>query len=116
MFQLSITCMVLQKLILQLSVTDTLLPPANEVLGKVIFSQVFVCPQGGGVCVVDQPGSSLPGGLHPGVSASRGGSASRRDPPQEGCWADPPALGYSGQYASYWNAFLFSVKSNFVRE
>ena len=27
---------------------STLLPPANEVWGKVMFSQVFVCPQGGG--------------------------------------------------------------------
>ena len=25
-----------------------LLPPANEVWGKVMFSQVFVCPMGGG--------------------------------------------------------------------
>ena len=91
MFQLSITCMVLQKLILQLSVTDTLLPPANEVWGKVMFSQVFVhwgrgLPSGSAweqsACVV-YPGGA--GGLHPGVSASRGGSASKRDLHPGGC-------------------------------
>ena len=27
----------------------TLLPPANDVWGKVIISQAFVCPQGGGM-------------------------------------------------------------------
>ena len=45
-----------------------LLPPANEVWNKVMFSQVFVCPQGGlcpeGVSV----GISVQGGLCPGGS------------------------------------------------
>ena len=31
--------------------TTSLLPPANEVGDKVIFSQVFVCPQGRRVCL-----------------------------------------------------------------
>ena len=58
-----------------------LLPPANEVWGKVIFSQVFVCPQGVGfsTCITGYmtrgPASSgvlplagvcIQGGLHPG--------------------------------------------------
>ena len=44
-----------------------LLPPANEVWGTVLLSQVFVCPWG--VCIQ--------GGLHPGASAPGVGSASR---------------------------------------
>ena len=45
-----------------------LLPPANEVWGKVMFSQVFVCPQWGrGVCIQwGQPGGGrvcLHGGI-----------------------------------------------------
>ena len=64
-----------------------------------MFSQVFVCPQGGGsasreVCI--RAGVCI-GGLHPG-----GGQT--------------PPIGYygiqstSGRYASYWNAFLFKIK------
>ena len=79
-----------------------LLPPANEVWGKVMFSQVFVCPQGEGfgfparitggiglhpggggpdvmgVCIQGE-GAGCKGGLHPGRRgcASKGrGSAS----------------------------------------
>ena len=59
-----------------------LLPPANEVWGKVMFSQVFVCPQGGWLASqhaskVTWPGGSASGGvlhprgLQPGLSASR---------------------------------------------
>ena len=73
------------------------LPPANEVWGKVIFSQACVIPSdhggGGRVCI------------------------------WEGVGQTPPRIGYygirstSGWYASYWNAFLYlSVKLNwFVR-
>ena len=43
-----------------------LLPPANEVWGKVIFSQVSVCPQRG-LCMMSLPVWSLwGGGLCPG--------------------------------------------------
>ena len=61
----------------------------------------FVCIQGD---LHPEAGSASTGSLHP------GGSASRR------VWADPPPpIGYhrirstSGRYASYWNAFLFSL-------
>ena len=43
-----------------------LLPPANEVWGKVMFSQVFVCP--GGLCPSMHHRSHDQGGLCPGVS------------------------------------------------
>ena len=43
---------------------ESLLPPANEVWGKVIFSQASVCPQGS-LCL---EGGPCPGGLCPGVS------------------------------------------------
>ena len=36
----------------------TLLPPANDVWGKVIISQAFVCPQGGGMA--DTPPRQTP--------------------------------------------------------
>ena len=80
------------------------LPPANEVWGKAMFSQASVILGGGlhpgGVCIWGG-GGLLPGGvLHPG-----------------GDWADPPQSEYygiwsmSGQYAFYWNAFLFIIKT-----
>ena len=46
---------------------DYFLPPVNDVWGKVLFSQVFLCPQGGGGLYLGG------GGLHTG----RRGSASR---------------------------------------
>ena len=77
--------------------TTNLLPPANEVWDKVMFSQAFVCPHWMGVLAsqhasqVTWPGD---GGLHPGESAS-GGSASRKAYIQGGLhpggWADPPS-------------------------
>ena len=56
------------------------LPPANEVWGKVIFSQVFVCPrERGGVTSQNQK-------LH-----DQGGSASSRGVCiRGGGWIDPP--------------------------
>ena len=76
------------------------LPPANEVWGKVIFSQACVknfCSQGGstpgvyllwGCLVWGVPAGGVPG---PGVPG-----------------ADPPRDGYCrARYASYCNAFLF---------
>ena len=74
-----------------------ILPPANEVWGKLMFSHVFVCPWGVGfpVCITGHvirrvciQGVCLQGGLHSGGSASRGsasrGSASRGVCIQEG--------------------------------
>ena len=40
-----------------------LLPPANEVWGKIIISQVSVCLRGGG-CVADTPPGRSPQGTH----------------------------------------------------
>ena len=51
------------------------LPPANEVWGKVVFLQVSVCPQGGGLSMMSLPvwltgpmlrgggGGALPGSM-----------------------------------------------------
>ena len=75
---------------------NLLLPPANEIWGKVKFSQVFICPQGGG---------DLGGGLHPwgGVLRLTGESIC--------IWRGlgRPSLGNykSGWCVTYWNAFLF---------
>ena len=49
-----------------------LLLPANKVLGKVMFSQVFVCPQGGGWLRNMHYRSHDQEGLRPGESVSRG--------------------------------------------
>ena len=97
----------------------SLLPPANEVWGKVIFSQASVILSGGRGVVASQHASQI---TSPGRSTSRGGLP-RGVCIQEGVclqggsaggWADPLPryTGYygirstSGQYASYWNAFL----------
>ena len=86
-----------------------LLPPANEVWGKVICLQVCVCPRGGawsGGCLVW-------GGLVPWGAWSQGGAWSRGClVPGWGCLVlgvpgGDPLNGYCcGRYASYWNAFL----------
>ena len=57
----------------------TFLPPANEIWGKVMFSQVFVCPQGVSVpaCITDDMtrwGVSVQGGLCPGRVSVQVGS------------------------------------------
>ena len=93
-----------------------LLPPANEVWGKIIFSQVSVVLFTGGACVPGVCvwlGACMPGGVHAwgcaclgvhgrgacvvgGVHSQGGGSVRGR---KDGhC---------SGRYASYWNTFLF---------
>ena len=62
----------------------------NSSWGKVMFSQVSVCPQGGGV--------------HP---PRRQPLPPRQDTPLAS--RHPPRDGYcSGWYASYWDAFLFT--------
>ena len=67
---------------------------------KVMFSQVFVCPRGGGgFC----PGGSLSeGSLSRGRGSLSGGSLSRGVSVRE-----TPHTETSGRYASYWHAFLF---------
>ena len=68
-----------------------LLPPENEVWGKVIFSQA--CVKNSVHMGVPAPGGLLPGGACLG-----------------GCLVETPQDGYCcGRYASYWNAFLFSM-------
>ena len=89
----------------------TLLPPTNEVWGKVMFSQASVIlstgeglHSGGGSA---SGGSALGGGglhqegcLHPGVSASRGLGKALLPIRYYG------KRSTSGRYPSYWNAFL----------
>ena len=81
-----------------------ILPSANEVWGKVIFSQACVknCVHGGGGCLVQGGGGCLlRGGLHPG-----------------GAWWISPDGYCCGRYASYWNAFLLMNKDStqFVKQ
>ena len=96
---------------------EWLLPPANEVWGKLIFWQACVIPsvlssvhgQEGGAVV------GFPAGITGHMTGGRGGL-----PPGDGVyiqrgggWADPPLSEHwrirstNGRYASYWNAFLF---------
>ena len=87
------------------SVIEILLPAANEVWGKVIFSHACVSHSvhwGGGVslschflsgCLIQRRGGCLcPGGLRP----------------ERSLLGDPLRNQKSGQYASYSNAFLFN--------
>ena len=81
------------------------LPPANEVWGKVIFSEACVknSVRGGawsGGCLV--PGVPGRGG---GVPAPGGGACSWGGVPG----GDPPDGYCCGRYAFYWNAFLLRV-------
>ena len=89
----------------------------NSSCGKVMFSQVSVCPRGRGVHPPGRqtpPGQTPAGKIHPRQTHPLG----RHTP-----WADTPPLGRhtsseqtpppprdsycSGRYTSYWNAFLF---------
>ena len=63
--------------------------PANEVWGKVMFSQTSVCPWEGSLM-------SLP------VSVQRGRVSIQGD-----LCPDTPRTVKSGRYTSYWNAFFF---------
>ena len=85
-----------------------LLPSANSSCGKVMFSQLSVCPYG---CVYPQAEGRNPPGQIPSLKTSPprqtplawAGSAQVDHPP-----VPSPADGhYSGRYATYWNAFLF---------
>ena len=91
------------------------LPPANEVWGKVMFLQVSVILLTGGsrgVCVHGSGGGCMvPGGVcawFGGVVGMVPGGAKVVHGPGGGgrTWWAPP-----GQYASYWNAFLFNSHS-----
>ena len=93
-----------------------LLPPANEVWGKVIFSEACVknSVRGGFPAYLAGHMTNQQGGLLLGVPAL-GGSAPRGcllrgGACSGGAWWSPPSPrnGYCcGRYASYWNAFLF---------
>ena len=69
--------------------TFELLPPANEVWGKVMFSQASVCPRGGFLYDVTSclaawshvPGGTVEGGLCLGGFLSRGRGVSVREIP-----------------------------------
>ena len=109
------------------------LPPANEVWGKLMFSQVFVCPPGRGVCVpacitghmtggVSVPAFitghmtgrvSIQGGLSKGLSVQGGGSLLSKGGL---CRGDPPHTVMSGRYASYSNAFLVVLPISVSKE
>ena len=95
-----------------------LLPPANEVWDKVIFSQVFVCPQG---CSLYDVTSCLAAWCH----VPSGGSAySKVGVYGEVClqWGLPtggeggqtPPESESRRYTFYWNVFLFHIYFHFL--
>ena len=82
----------------------------NEVVAKVIFLQVSVCPQGGGGCL---PQCML--GCHTPPPRMEEPPQMEEPPRMENPpgWRNPPGKAdssirsTSGRYASYWNAFLF---------
>ena len=89
------------------------LPPANEVWGKIMFSQVFVCPRGcllnppcrqtGGICPTPTPWMQTP----PGCGPSGCRPSWMQNPPPQKYMGYDGMRSTSGQYAFYWNAFLF---------
>ena len=115
------------------------LPPANEVLGKVIFSQVSVFPQRGcvshhaigrevciRVCTGEEcvslwvqgvsPWADTPRHTPPRTNTSPGQTSLRTDTPlgRHSPTGQTPLLRndhWSGWYAFYWNAFLLSIKT-----
>ena len=95
------------------------LPPANEVWGKVIFSEGCVknsvCRGGLPQCMLGYhtpwsrhpPGAGTPLAADPPAADPPPGAGtpqSRHPPPSRACWEIQPT---SGQYTSYWNAILF---------
>ena len=78
------------------------LPPANEVWGKVMFLQVSVCPQEGGIQgvsiqVLESGGGPLSGSRRS-PSGSGGGSSSG-----SGGGVSVGVRSTSGRYTSYWS-------------
>ena len=72
----------------------------NEVVAKVMFLQVCVCPQGGRVSASVHTGMPCP---PPPDQADPPPRDQADTPPRE---ADSSIRSTSGRYASYWNAFL----------
>ena len=93
----------------------------NEVLAKVIFSQVCVknsVHRGGTAPPPDQAGTPRTRQVHPPDQAGTPPTRQvppRPDPPNQAGTSPPPPPGTAdsgirstfGRYASYWNAFLF---------
>ena len=106
-----------------INIIDVFLPPANEVRGKVIFSEACVKNSvHGGVCLsacwdtnpyppmqTPPPGAGPPQEQTPPRSRPPGGKHLPEQTPPPGssaCWEIRPT---SGRCASYWNAFLCSL-------
>ena len=86
-------------------------PKVNSWFAKVMFSQVSVCPGGGGglgLC----PGGSLSGGFLSGRPSWTERHTPDREKPsgqRPPLDREPPCTVMGGRYASYWNAFLFPM-------
>ena len=92
-----------------------LLPPANEVWGKVIFLHLFVILFTGGLphCMLGYtpqqqtpPEQTPPEQTHHPLGADTP-LGSRHPPGHSACWE---IRATSGRYASYWNVFLLKLK------
>ena len=81
-------CSLLQNFFLQSRLWSYLLPSANEVCGKLIFSQVFVHGGGGGGFPASITGHNMTRGVC--LQGGGGGYASRGD------WTDLPRSAYRG--------------------
>ena len=107
-----------------------LLLPANEVWGKVIFSQACLShsvhrggslyddtslshvPSRGGLCPGGQKGGTVQGGTVQGVSVQ--GVTVQGVSVKGVSVRETPHIVKSGGYISYWNAFLFCINSIFA--
>ena len=100
------------------SFTCDLLPPANEVLGKVIFLHLFVILFTGGACVVGRGAYVVAQGMHGCrglawlwetymVDSGHVWLGGMRSCGEGACMGYNEIQSMSGWYASYWNAFLF---------
>ena len=104
----------------------------NEVVAKVMFLQVCVCPQGGRVSASVHAGMPYPPPRMenpPRMESPRWRTPPNGEPPR---MENPPQMeeptphpprpreadssirSTSGRYASYWNAFLFILKSGVI--
>ena len=111
----------------------------NEVVAKVMFLQVCVCPRGGGClpqcmlgCHTPPDGGTPPGPGRPPPGTRQTPPGTRQTPPGDQAdppgWRTPPGTrqtppgpgrppadssiwSTSGRYASYWNAFLFTINT-----
>ena len=78
----------------------------NEVVAKVMFLQVCVCPQGGRVSASVHGGMPYPPGMENHPPPDGEPPQDRDTPPPE---ADSSIWSMSGRYTSYWNAFLWFI-------